>query len=287
MDIFLMKASFPIDPLTAQEMMDLIQNANATNHQDIALIMNAEDWKSYRNTGFIILAYSEQDQLLGFLIATDRFGLNTYEWSIIIHPDYRRRGIGSALVQGFNEALEERGASGDMALSFEDEVSHLFLQKIGYEYNSSEATLQTTSEMNELSDKIVVRNFVEEDKSQLIKLMHDGFSDTPSETEELISINTTVQGRTLYMVELNRQIVATVSLVENDMGLWITAFTVKQSLRGRGIGSSVLQWAKNYAYEKQHQNVLLDVEIDNRDALSVYKKAGFTPIQQVDYFTRI
>lgn len=286
MNIFLMSASFPIDHLTIQEMEDLIKMANARDEQDVSFLMNTKDWKDDRNTGFVILAYSEQDQLLGFLVAYDLFGLNTYEWSIVVHPNVRRRGIGSALVQGLQNSLKERGALGDMALSFTDEVGHQFLHQTGYEYNSSEATLQAVPENNDLTKNIFVRTFKEEDKNQLIQLMQDGFGDMPYETEELISINTTVQGRTLYIIELDLQIVATVSLVENDMGIWVTAFTVKHSLRGQGIGSSVLQWVKNDAYARHQPKVLLDVEIDNKDALSVYKKAGFTPIHQVDYFTR-
>lgn len=282
-----MKVSFPIDDLTIIEMRDLIQNANDQDHLDISLLMNSSDWKNYQNIGFAVLAYSEQDQLLGFLVANDLFGLNTFEWSVVVHPEFRRMGIGSALVEGLNGALKERGAAGDMALSFADEAGHHFLNHQGFEYNSSEATLQVTSEKRDLSHEISIRPFKEEDKEHLIGLMHDGFGDMPYETEELISLNTTKLGRTLYMVERNQQIVATVSLVENEIGVWITAFTVDQSLRGQGIGSYILQWTKNYAYTIHQQKVLLEVEIDNTNAISVYKKAGFTPMNQIDYFTRV
>lgn len=287
LDIFLMKVSFPIDELTVKEMKDLIQSANEQGHLDISLLMNSNNWKSYQNIGFAVLAYSEQDQLVGFLVANDLYGLNTFEWSVVVDPAFRRMGIGSALVEGLNAALEERGAAGDMAISFADEVGHKFLQYQGFEYNSSEATLQTTPGKCELSQKIIVRTYKEEDKGQLIRLMHDGFGDMPYETEELISLNTAELGRSLYMVEQNQQIIATVSLVENDMGVWITAFTVDPSLRKQGIGSYILQWTKNYAYTIHQQKVLLEVEIDNTNAISVYKKAGFTPISQIDYFTRV
>lgn len=282
-----MKASFPIDEMTIKEMMEIIQNTNEQDHQDISLLTNCESWGDYQNIGFSILAYNEEEQLLGFLVANDLFGLNTYEWTVVVHPEYRRIGIGSALVEGLKNALKERGATGDMAVSFADEVGHLFLHQQGYEYNSSEATLQASSEESEPSQHLHVRPFKEVDKDQLIRLMHDGFGDMPDETEELISLNTTTQGRSLYMVERNQQIVGTVSLVENKMGIWITAFTVDLALRGQGIGSYILQWVKNYAYTSNQQNVLLEVEIDNSNAMSVYKKAGFAPISQIDYFVRV
>lgn len=281
-----MKASFPIDELTIKEMMDIIQKTKEQYHQDISPLTNCNDWGNYKNIGFVILAYSEEDQLLGFIVANDLFGLNTYEWTVVVHPEYRRMGIGRVLVDGLKNALNERGATGDMAVSFADEVGHQFLHQQGYEYNSSEATLQAPSEKSEVSNLIHVRFFKEEDKNKLIQLMHDGFGDLPEETEELISLNTTTKGRSLYMVERNQEIVGTVSLVENETGIWITALTVDPIIRGQGIGSSILQWVKNYAYTSDQCKVLLEVEIDNNSAISVYKKAGFTPINQIDYFVR-
>jgi len=42
MDIFLMKASYPLDEVTIQELKGLIQNANTVKNQDIALLMKAK-----------------------------------------------------------------------------------------------------------------------------------------------------------------------------------------------------------------------------------------------------
>lgn len=278
-----MKASYPLDELTIQEMRALIKHSNISGNQDIELLMNTDSWGNYESKGFVILAY-EQDQLLGFLSAIDLLGLNTYEWSVIVHPQYRRKGIGTSLVKGFINALDERGAVGDMALSFNNDEGHRFLQKMGYEYSSSEATLQAEAQLGGISKDIHVRPFENQDADTLIQLMHNGFGDMPEETEALISFNTTTPGRQIFIVEFNRQIVATVSLVEDDKGIWVTAFTVDHSLRGQGIGTAILQWVKNYTVKKQRSTVLLDVEMDNLKALNVYLNAGFKPLQQVDYF---
>ncbi|MGX9133029.1 GNAT family N-acetyltransferase [Rummeliibacillus sp. JY-2-4R] len=286
MDIFLMKASFPLDELTIDEMKELMQHANTLDQQEYSHLFHMDRLGEYMNQGFVVLAYNEQDQLLGYLSAIDLYGLNTYEWSAIVHPDYRRLGIGTAMVQGFASALAERDALGEMALTFNSEAGHQFLEKMEYEYSSTEATLHAIAKICTISKNITVRPFEEQDRETLIKLMHDGFGDLPEETNELITYNTETPGRTLYMVEVENQKVATVSLVENDMGIWITAFTVQQLFRRKGIGSAILQWAKNETFERQQENVLLDVEIDNRNALSVYKNAEFTPIQQVDFFIK-
>lgn len=279
-----MKASYPLDELTIQEMRALIKRSNVSENQDIELLMNADSWGNYESKGFVILAYNEQDQLSGILSAIDLFGLNTYEWSVIVHPQYRRKGIGTSLVKGFINALDERGAVGDMALSFNNHEGHKFLQKIGYEYSSSEATLRAKAQLGTLSKDIHVRPFENQDADTLIQLMHNGFGDMPEETEELIAFNTTTLGRQIFIVEFNRQIVATVCLVENEKGIWVTAFTVEHSFRGQGIGTAILQWVKNYTVKKQRSTVLLDVEMDNLKALNVYINAGFSPLHQVDYF---
>ena len=286
MDVYLMKASYPLDELTIQELKALMQLTNTNKNQDIALIMNADSWNNHESQGFVVLAYNEEEQLLGALSAVDLFGLNTYEWSTVVHPDYRRKGIGTALVHGFTNALVERGATGDMGLSFNDIIGHEFLKQLGYEYSSSEATLQAVAKTCDLPTDFCVRPFLEQDRDILVQLMQDGFGDMPEETDELIVFNSTTSGRTLYMVEFDHKVVATVSIVENEAGLWVTAFTVQQSLRNQGIGSAVLRWAKDEANKKQQRKVLLDVEIDNIKALSVYQKEGFTPLHQVDYFIK-
>ncbi|MBH9787869.1 GNAT family N-acetyltransferase, partial [Clostridioides difficile] len=44
--------------------------------------------------------------------------------------------------------------------------------------------------------------------------------------------------------------------------------------------------SKDYASKVGATFVMLDVEVDNKKALSVYEKAGFMKAQQIDYYVK-
>ena len=51
--------------------------------------------------------------------AVDLMGLNTYEWSILVDPMYRKIGLGETLYNVLRSSLEVRGSEGDLALAVE------------------------------------------------------------------------------------------------------------------------------------------------------------------------
>jgi len=55
----------------------------------------------------------------------------------------------------------------------------------------------------------------------------------------------------------------------------ITMIAVKEDFQGRGIGSQVLSWFKNYAKEKGAENIWLEVSVNNKKAVRFYEKHGF------------
>lgn len=66
----------------------------------------------------------------------------------------------------------------------------------------------------------------------------------------------------------------------------MTALATDPSYQGKGIGSALLAFAQAEGSRRECEAVMLDVEIDNDKALSVYEKAGFKPIIQVDYYVK-
>ncbi|MBK3331817.1 ribosomal protein S18-alanine N-acetyltransferase [Persephonella atlantica] len=55
----------------------------------------------------------------------------------------------------------------------------------------------------------------------------------------------------------------------------ITMIAVKKDFQGKGIGSQVLNWFKNYAKEKGAKNIWLEVSVNNKKAVRFYEKHGF------------
>ncbi|WP_254636316.1 GNAT family N-acetyltransferase, partial [Lysinibacillus sp. GbtcB16] len=54
--------------------------------------------------------------LVGVASAIDIMGLHTYEWTLVVTPAYRQKGIGTALDVGIQVGLKERGAEGQLGV---------------------------------------------------------------------------------------------------------------------------------------------------------------------------
>ena len=72
-----------------------------------------------------------------------------------------------------------------------------------------------------------------------------------------------------------------------ENALYIAEVLVAEQFRGQGIASEMLKKIQNIAGEKKYTSVILRVWEDNRQALNLYKKAGFiftgTEINQIKY----
>ncbi|MFF5994131.1 GNAT family N-acetyltransferase [Lysinibacillus sp. KU-BSD001] len=286
MNFSFMTVSFPVDAETLREMKGLCEEAYKTDGVHYESILNLPNAQNYEASGFFVLVYNDEDnQLVGLASAIDLLGLNTYEWSIVVLPMYRQIGLGDAVYQVVREGLEVRGADGELALMMEGVVSgKAFLEKRGYVYSFSEATLEARAEKVETRDNVTIRPFKLTDTEALVDIFCEAFGDLQEEALELITFNSQTEGLVLWVAEENGTVVGTVTTRKEGDAHWVTALAVHPTYGGRGIGTELLNSVKQFAFSGGEQFVLLDVELDNNQALAVYQKAGFSKSAQVDYF---
>ena len=258
MNFSFMTVSFPVDVETYNEMKALCEEAHKADGVHYESILNLPNSQNYEASGFFILVYNdENDQLVGLASAIDLIGLNTYEWSILVSPMYRRIGLGDAIYNVLQEGLEVRGSDGELALMMEGVAcGRAFLEKRGYVYSFSEATLEAHAEQVEKRQGLTIRPFASKD------------------TEELV----------LWVAVENDAVVGTVTTRKEGDAQWITALAVHPKYGGKGIGTALLNSVKQLAFNGGEKRVLLDVELENNRALVIYEKAGFCKCAQVDYF---
>lgn len=286
MNFSFMTVSFPVDRETYSEMKALCEEVHHADKVHYESILNLPTAQNSEVSGFFVLVYNdEDDRLVGLASAIDLLGLNTFEWSIIVSPMYRRIGIGDAIYHVLREGLEVRGAEGELALMMEGVESGLvFLEKHGYVYSFSEATLEARAEQSESHPGLKIRPFAAKDTESLVDIFSEAFGDLREEALELIHFNTHTEGLVLWVAEEDGNIIGTVTTRKEGEAQWITAFAVHPDAGGRGIGTAILCFVKQLAFQNGEKHVLLDVELENDRALAVYKKAGFSKAAQVDYF---
>ena len=284
MNLSAITVSFPLDEETFEELQNLCRVAEIDGHV-YNQVMNLPVARNYDMRGFYVLVYDdEKNELVGAGTAIDVMGLNTYEWSILVAPMYRQLGIGDALLNMLREGMVVRGAEGELALCLEDAgYGRAFLESRGYGYSFSEATLEAKAERLS-ADVLPLRPYNEGDVESLVAIFSEAFGDMREESLDLIAFNTATAGLKLWVAEVDGIVVGTVTTRKEGEAQWITAFAVAPHMQGRGIGTAILNWVKDYAAQGGEKLVLLDVEIDNAGALAVYEKAGFMKVTQIDYY---
>lgn len=287
MNISVMTVSFPLDGETLKEVKLLCEEATVQDYRVYETIMNVPMASSFENKGFMVLAYEDdKDLLVGAASAIDLMGLHTYEWSLVVTPAYRQKGIGTALVEGIQVGLKERGAEGQLAVVIDGSpFGHTFIENKGFTYSFSETTLETKAEPVTLRSDINIQSYNGE-QAELITIYCEAFGDLPEESEELIAFNTSTNGRELWVAYRDGAVVGTVTTAKENEIQWVTALAVHPNCEGQGIGTALLSFSKDYASKVGAAFVMLDVEVDNKKALSVYEKAGFMKAQQIDYYVK-
>lgn len=279
--------SFPLDEETFEEIEQLCAVATEVDRVSYAEVMNLSRAKSYETKGFYVLIYNDTtNELAGAVTAIDLMGLNTYEWSLVVAPMYREIGIADTLLTVLYEGLSARGAEGELALAVESETyGRTFLESRGYSYSFSEATLEVKAAPIVVGE-VHIRPFEAQDTEALVDVFMQAFGDMRDESLDLIAFNTETADLAMWVAELAGEVVGTVTTRKDGDAQWITAFAVGAKARGQGVGTEILAWVQNYAYKQGERMVMLDVEIDNKQALHVYERAGFMKNMQIDYFVR-
>lgn len=287
MHISYMTVSIPLDVDTMDEINGLMQETFLGDKVNYTSLLSVDELSNYYLKGFCVLAYDDEtDNLVGVLTAIDRIATLDFEWSSVVLPIFRRQGIGERLVKELEKNLKLRGAETDLALVHENsEAGQQLLKKMGYIHDFSEITMYANAEAKEAFSKVDIIPYNGEE-SDLIEVLVSAFGDTEEEAREMIAFNTATPNRRLMLAIEGKRVVGTVAIVEDTDKIWVTGLAVHTKARGKGIATTLLNWSKNEAHHLGKETVYLDVETDNENALSLYKKAGFRKINHTNFYRK-
>lgn len=276
MDLALSIVSFPVDGQTAKEMAELLEGLP----EEHRMVLHPTLWRAADSKGFAVIAYTDQDELIGFAAAADMMGLHHYEWSLFVHTDYRRLSLGTALADGVSHALAQRQAESELVAFVNDAEIAAFMESIGYQPDFNEILLSAEPlAENLLKEGVTVVPYAGE-AEELAELLTAAFDDT---ILPILEHNMVDPEREIWLLKTEQRVVATATLLTEEKALWITAFAVHPDHQGSGYGKQFLKWCRELAFKRGLAEVLLDVETDN-EALHVYEKAGFRRIQTISYW---
>ncbi|WP_417897254.1 GNAT family N-acetyltransferase [Bacillus haimaensis] len=285
--------------LTQKEYQDLVQLMKECEKHDgfiVSASINLSMLQKAEGSHLdLLLSYDEEgSKLVGFLGVYSFVVKTKVEIAGMIHPDHRKAGRFSEMLTIAMEICKKRDA---------DEILYVcpgisaegksLMNKIEATYSFSEYTMEYCKETESEDENSILQQKIEfllaEEKDVEIigNLLCDGFhfEHANDSVTPLLERNRTQEGFELYIIKYEGKDIATLTISNEESSMYISAFTVTPSKRGKGIGREILKKAiklieDNYPGKK----IRLDVDVKNSNALKLYEGVGFLIRSGYDYF---
>lgn len=222
----------------------------------------------------------EDGRLVGF-IGLYSFGGNTVEVAGMVHPDFRRRGIGSRLLDEAMALCRDRGLLKLLLVAPRASVGARRLAELRHGFlEHSEHALDLDGVVSEgpSDPSLTLRPAVNDDAARIVRLLEEAFGEPWGPLEEEVVGDSTLVG------ERGGRVLATLR-VNRSIDVWsIYGFAVEPQERGKGVGRDLLRRVCRQANEAGVMRLHLEVEVNNDRALGLYTSLGFTRTATDDYF---
>lgn len=158
-----------------------------------------------------------------------------------------------------------------------------FIKSTGATYAFSEYEMKLNNNHESEGGKdIILRKAKNSDADEIARQDSIYFGDTgkalilPEDDEK--------RCRIMYMVELGSTVIGKIKVgLEADEG-FISGFGILPQYRGKGLGKQALKAALNILRENGIHKAALEVAVQNKNALNLYKSCGFVEEYVMDYY---
>jgi ribosomal protein S18 acetylase RimI-like enzyme len=231
--------------------------------------------------------YYDEGQLVGCVSLQPIDGI---ELVGMVHPQYRRRGIGRALLEAARDECRLRGAEVFLLVCEETSPSgKAFADAVGGQYRFSEyrmeldpATIQRSSRRPEA---IRLERAGAEDLETLWHIRTASSGHENSAQQQIADWFRSPDQR-FYIGRRGGDAVGSlrVFMIGQTSTVYIHSFSVVPECRRRGYGREILEKSIDALRAEGWQHIRIEVETENRAALGLYRSCGFREIAQFRYY---
>lgn len=201
----------------------------------------------------------------------------------MVHPRYRRKGVFTKLHELALRECAGRGAERVLLVTERSSVPGMeFIKKTGASYDHSEYRMRChLASLPDCTGKgVTLRKAVREDFAVMKKLDSTCFGDEviPNDAQD-----DTFCGSSL-VAELNGLFIGKIGISKEAGAGYIFGFAILPEYRGRGYGREVLLRTLGLIKDDNLGTAILEVAVENENALKLYTTSGFEKTTVYDYF---
>jgi ribosomal protein S18 acetylase RimI-like enzyme len=193
----------------------------------------------------------------------------------MVHPSWRRRGVGTALLGGVRGAARRLGRESILVIC--EEAGHAgleWMRAIGATLESTERrmVLRLTSPPGmalTAEARLDMRPVTQADHQAIVQVLGEDYIDRPEE-------------RRFVAVE-GGKVVGTLRLTETTQRTMIYGFVIEERQRGRRLGTRLLAAVIEQLRDEGIADVGLEVDPENTRAVRLYERFGFETVTTFRY----
>jgi ribosomal protein S18 acetylase RimI-like enzyme len=233
--------------------------------------------------------YYDNGQLVGYL-ALFSFNSKEAEISGMVHPDYRRRGIFTTLLSAAKDECQRRRVPKLLLIvQHASRSGQAFAASLhpGYDHTEYRMALEAAQIPSAFHTQLHFRRARLEDAPMLAHITAISFGMDEKEINWDASHVMDASDRRYYVATLgdSNTYIGKIEVSLNKHEASIYGFGVLPEYRGRGYGRQILMQTIQDILATGQQCIVLEVAIENKNALSLYQSCGFRETGSYDYYS--
>jgi ribosomal protein S18 acetylase RimI-like enzyme len=271
-----------LDVAEQQSVAAFIAQCNMLDHLDLKINRGLTPSGAGQNDYF--LAYSDED-LVGYA-ALDRG--NPTEVCGVVHPNWRRQGIGRALLDAM--VSECRKSYADRILLICEDASpggQAMMERIGADHSFSELRMVLANYQRRppVAPQMIVRHATRADIEAIALLISRAFDDGIASARARLDESIDAPSTQYYLAELDGSPIGCLNIFrDGDGSAGIYGFSVRPDLRGKGYGRQFMTTVIDDVLQSAPSRITLEVLTRNAPAVGLYRSVGFAEETVYGYF---
>ncbi|MFL5701990.1 MAG: GNAT family N-acetyltransferase [Ktedonobacteraceae bacterium] len=270
-----------------EQVYELLEVCNAYEGLNVKLAIAMLRTRTGHETNDFL--YYAGGKLVG-LLALDSIGSKDKEVTAMVHPDNRRQGIATSLLAVARAEAQQRGIERFiLACERFSRSGQAFVAALGAQYDYSEHKMALTAlrTREDYTERLSLRHATETDIEGLAHIITACFGQTQEGARRHVAESMRDPYNRYYIGTLGDKAVGCLDLFMDDREYGIYTFGILPQYRRRGFGSQMLEQLIKDIHtnnESSERRIALEVESENRPAISLYRSCGFQEITTYGYY---